>query len=105
MASVPSPNALGYAYRIADTAAWKAWLSRIAGSPTADLEVVHRTLRVRDQGAAARVAEAAQESSSVRRCLRQRSRRRPRQSPASAPACDRHRKSAAGPAPVDARRV
>ena len=30
-------------------ASWNAWLSGIAGHPTADLEVVHRTLRVRDQ--------------------------------------------------------
>ena len=57
-----SPNALGYAYRIADASAWSAWLSRVAGRPAADLEVVHRTLRVRDQGSAARVAEAAPES-------------------------------------------
>ena len=55
----PSPNNLGYAYRIADPTAWKAWLSRMAGRPTADMEVVHRTLRVRDQGPAARVVEAA----------------------------------------------
>ena len=51
-----SPDALGYAYRIADTHAWKAWLSRIAGHSSADLEVVQRTLRVRDQASAARVA-------------------------------------------------
>ncbi len=44
-----SPNALGYAYRVVDTNAWNAWLSRMAGRPAADLEVVHRTLRVRDQ--------------------------------------------------------
>jgi len=55
----PSPNALGYAYRIADDTAWSAWLSRIAGHPAADLEVVRRTLRVRDQASAARVAEGA----------------------------------------------
>ena len=55
----PSPNALGYAYRIADETVWNAWLSRMAGRPMADLEVVHRTLRVRDQGLAARTAEAA----------------------------------------------
>jgi acyl carrier protein/NAD(P)-dependent dehydrogenase (short-subunit alcohol dehydrogenase family) len=55
----PSPNNLGYAYRIADTTAWNAWLSQMAGYPTADLEVVHRTLRVRDQGPAARVVETA----------------------------------------------
>jgi len=57
-----SPNALGYAYRIADATAWNDWLSGIGGRPVADLEVVHRTLRVRDQGLAARVTEAAQES-------------------------------------------
>jgi 3-oxoacyl-(acyl-carrier-protein) synthase/acyl carrier protein/NAD(P)-dependent dehydrogenase (short-subunit alcohol dehydrogenase family) len=56
-----NPNALGYAYRIFDTHAWNAWLSRMAGRPSADLEVVHRTLRVRDGGLAARVAEAAQD--------------------------------------------
>ncbi|MFI5107260.1 MAG: SDR family NAD(P)-dependent oxidoreductase [Terriglobales bacterium] len=55
----PSANTLGYAYRIADTAAWQIWLNRIAQYPTGDLEVVHRTLRVRDQGARARVAEGA----------------------------------------------
>jgi acyl transferase domain-containing protein/NADP-dependent 3-hydroxy acid dehydrogenase YdfG len=56
-----SPNALGYSYRIADASAWSAWLSNIAGHPAADLEVAHRTLRVRDHAAAARVSEAAPE--------------------------------------------
>ena len=56
------PNALGYSYRIADETAWNAWLSRMAGRPIADLEVVHRTLRVQDQGLAARVAATAQDS-------------------------------------------
>jgi 3-oxoacyl-(acyl-carrier-protein) synthase/NAD(P)-dependent dehydrogenase (short-subunit alcohol dehydrogenase family)/acyl carrier protein len=55
------PSDLGYAYRIADENTWKTWLSQIAGYPTADLEVVHRTLRVRDQRPAARLAEVAQE--------------------------------------------
>jgi acyl transferase domain-containing protein/NAD(P)-dependent dehydrogenase (short-subunit alcohol dehydrogenase family) len=55
----PKPNALGYAYRVADEAAWNAWLSRMAGRSVADLEVVHRTLRVPDQGLAARVAATA----------------------------------------------
>ena len=55
-----SPNALGYAYRIADQTAWSAWLTRIAGYPTADLEVVQRTLRVRDQASAKRLANVAQ---------------------------------------------
>ncbi len=58
----PKPSALGYAYRIADKPAWSAWLSRMAGRPVADLEVVHRTLRVPDQGLAARMAETAKDS-------------------------------------------
>ncbi len=61
----PKPDALGYAYRIADSAAWSAWLNRMAGRPAADLEVVHRTLRVRDGGPMTRVADAAQESKLV----------------------------------------
>jgi len=48
-----SPNALGYAYRIVDTAAWNRWISGLAGG-SAELEVVHRTLRVPDQAGAAR---------------------------------------------------
>src|SRR5664279_604605 len=56
------PNALGYSYRIADKTAWDAWLSRMAGHPVAGLEVVHRTLRVPDQGLAARIAGAAKDS-------------------------------------------
>ncbi len=51
----PAPNALGYAYRIADPAAWQEWLARIA-APGAELEVAHRTLRVRDNGSAAQAA-------------------------------------------------
>jgi NAD(P)-dependent dehydrogenase (short-subunit alcohol dehydrogenase family)/acyl carrier protein len=57
----PSPNALGYANRIADPAAWKAWLGRVTGYPAAELEVVHRTLRIRDQGPATQVAETNQD--------------------------------------------
>ena len=56
------PNTLGYSYRILDEKTWKTWLSQIAGHPTADLEVVRRTLRVRDQVAAARSAEVTQNS-------------------------------------------
>jgi len=58
----PSPNKLGYAYRIADETAWNAWLARMAGHSAAALEVVHRTLRVKDQVAAARITEAGKES-------------------------------------------
>jgi acyl transferase domain-containing protein/acyl carrier protein len=60
-----SPNALGYSYRIADTAAWNSWLAGLAGNPGADLEVVHRTLRVRDAKTAARAAEANPELRTV----------------------------------------
>ena len=56
-----SPNALGYSYRIADQTVWQNWLDRIAGH-AADLEVVHRTLRVRDAGVPARVETAEQAS-------------------------------------------
>ena len=42
------PECAGHAYRIADTNAWNAWLSGIAGHPVAELEVANRTLRVRD---------------------------------------------------------
>ena len=56
------PNALGYEYRIVDENCWKAWLSQIAGYPTANLEVVRRTLRVVDQGSGARFAEVDAES-------------------------------------------
>ncbi|HXZ47166.1 MAG TPA: beta-ketoacyl synthase N-terminal-like domain-containing protein, partial [Pseudolabrys sp.] len=53
------PNALGYEYRIADQNAWNDWLSTVAGTASANLEVVARTLRVRDQRTATRVAEIA----------------------------------------------
>ena len=56
------PSELGYAYRIVDEDCWKHWLSQVAGYPTADLEVVHHTLRVRDQRAASRLPEVAQKS-------------------------------------------
>ena len=60
------PNALGYAYRIVDENSWKTWLSRVAGYPTADIEVVRRTLRVRDQGSAARPVEVAKKAEPAR---------------------------------------
>ncbi len=54
----PSPNALGYDYRIEDAQAWNAWLARVAGHPVAELEVVRRTLRVPDNGVPARAVAA-----------------------------------------------
>ena len=56
-----SPDDLGYAYRIADNAAWKAWLGTIARRDDSNLEVVHRTLRVQEKARPAQVTEAARE--------------------------------------------
>jgi 3-oxoacyl-(acyl-carrier-protein) synthase/acyl carrier protein len=47
----PDPHSLGYGHRIVDGAAWQHWLDEITGHP-ADLEVAHRTLRVRSGEAA-----------------------------------------------------
>ena len=55
----PAPSALGYRYRIVDETAWSEWLKRISGYASADLEIVQRTLRVRDQGAASRIVASA----------------------------------------------
>ena len=41
---------LGYDYRIADRAAWAAWLRRVSGYDDPQLEVVQHRLRVVDQG-------------------------------------------------------
>jgi acyl transferase domain-containing protein/NAD(P)-dependent dehydrogenase (short-subunit alcohol dehydrogenase family)/acyl carrier protein len=43
------PNDLGYGYRIADRSAWDAWLNKVTGRQSPDLEVVQHTLRVRDK--------------------------------------------------------
>jgi len=59
-AARPSPTDLSYAKRIADTSVWDTWLAKMAGHAGADVEVVQRTLRVRDTVAAAQpVAPAA----------------------------------------------
>jgi acyl transferase domain-containing protein/NAD(P)-dependent dehydrogenase (short-subunit alcohol dehydrogenase family) len=58
-------SSLGYAYRIADAPTWSAWLSRIANKPSAELEVVSRTLRVKDQGPTKRAAATVQEYQEV----------------------------------------
>ncbi|HYA23165.1 MAG TPA: acyltransferase domain-containing protein, partial [Terriglobales bacterium] len=60
-----SPNNLGYTYRIVDNDAWNTWLTRIVGRPAADLEVVQRTLRVRDRGLASRSLEPAEEPKAI----------------------------------------
>jgi acyl transferase domain-containing protein/acyl carrier protein len=55
-----APDALGYVYRIADEATWNRWLTEIAGCANPQLEVVKRTLRVRDKRMQARIAAKAQ---------------------------------------------
>jgi len=50
----PRPSALGFSHRIEDPAAWSAWLARVTGQAAPQIEVVQRTLRVKDVGAAAR---------------------------------------------------
>ncbi len=53
----PAADALGYASRIADPDAWQSWLLRVGGGT--EIEVVHRTLRLKD-GKAAAIRQARQ---------------------------------------------
>ncbi|HNB69930.1 MAG TPA: beta-ketoacyl synthase N-terminal-like domain-containing protein, partial [Acidobacteriota bacterium] len=48
-----APEALGYEYRVYDRTQLNQWLSTISGYPTTQLEVINRTLRIKDQGAPA----------------------------------------------------
>ncbi len=59
------PNALGYANRIADGNTWSTWLSQTAGFAAPELEVVKRTLRVRDRGPHVGVAAAPEAAIAV----------------------------------------
>ncbi len=45
------PEKLGYEGRIQDQAKFDAWIARASGQPKAQLEVVHRILRIRDNAA------------------------------------------------------
>jgi len=47
------PDELGFDYRVADRATWRAWLVRVSGEDEPRLEVDHRRLRVADPRAAA----------------------------------------------------
>jgi len=58
------PNALGHTYRIADQMVWSSWLKQITGYPAAELEVVNRTLRVRDRGPLSAAVHAGLKSES-----------------------------------------
>jgi acyl transferase domain-containing protein/NAD(P)-dependent dehydrogenase (short-subunit alcohol dehydrogenase family)/acyl carrier protein len=53
------PNALGYRYRIEDASAWNNWLKRLTGYDAPELEVIHRTLRAKDQGPTVRIENGA----------------------------------------------
>jgi NAD(P)-dependent dehydrogenase (short-subunit alcohol dehydrogenase family)/acyl carrier protein len=60
-----SPEELGFSHRIADAAAFTSWLGRLSGYPAPELEVDRRTLRVKDQGPAARPARPAAETAAA----------------------------------------
>ena len=49
------PDSLGFGYRVQDPNAWKAWLNRVSGYDSPEIEISHRTLRVKDQGPVRRV--------------------------------------------------
>ena len=51
------PDQLGHSYRVSDRIAWNHWLTGITGRPDVELEVVNRTLRVRDDAAVPQITE------------------------------------------------
>ncbi len=53
-----APDALGFHYRITNPDTWRNWLARVTGYDSPEIEVVQRTLRVKDQGAGRFVAPA-----------------------------------------------
>jgi acyl transferase domain-containing protein/acyl carrier protein len=53
------PARLGFAGRIADPAAFEAWLAALSGQETAELEVERRTLRIKDVRAVVRAERSA----------------------------------------------
>ncbi len=55
----PHPSATGYPSRIADEQRWNHWVEVVSGHAGAELEVVKRTLRVRDMGPADAAVKAA----------------------------------------------
>ncbi|ABF39470.1 beta-ketoacyl synthase [Candidatus Koribacter versatilis Ellin345] len=60
-----TPSALGFQRRIADREVWSQWLEKVANVSNPDLEVVNRTLRIRDSGAPAVVAVTATKGAAV----------------------------------------
>jgi acyl transferase domain-containing protein/acyl carrier protein/NAD(P)-dependent dehydrogenase (short-subunit alcohol dehydrogenase family) len=45
-----TPDALGFAYRVIDENSWRAWVKQISGYEMPEVEIVSRTLRIKDQG-------------------------------------------------------
>ncbi len=52
-----SPGELGFGYRVADPARFRAWLSAVSGYDAPQTEVEKRTFRVKDQGVPARPSQ------------------------------------------------
>jgi acyl transferase domain-containing protein/acyl carrier protein/NAD(P)-dependent dehydrogenase (short-subunit alcohol dehydrogenase family) len=65
------PNDLGHSYRIVDGDAWRGWLTRMAGHAGAELEVVRRTLRMRQAGAESGRTQDSQQHVTVPVAVRQ----------------------------------
>jgi acyl transferase domain-containing protein len=59
------PSALGYQNRIADEGVWSKWLAAAAEVPAPELEIVHRTLRVRNTDARVAVASTPVKQAAV----------------------------------------
>jgi acyl transferase domain-containing protein/acyl carrier protein/NAD(P)-dependent dehydrogenase (short-subunit alcohol dehydrogenase family) len=45
-----APDDLGFQHRVADPAVWETWLRRVTGYEAPELEIVQRTLRLKDHG-------------------------------------------------------
>jgi acyl transferase domain-containing protein/acyl carrier protein len=54
--SRPDTDRLGYEYRIQDPASWQHWLQQVTGDEAVEVEVIQRTLRVKEGSGAGRVA-------------------------------------------------
>ncbi len=54
------PDDLGFRHRVANPEAWEAWLRQVAGVDAPELEIVQRTLRVRENGVGHRSVAVAQ---------------------------------------------
>jgi acyl transferase domain-containing protein/NAD(P)-dependent dehydrogenase (short-subunit alcohol dehydrogenase family)/acyl carrier protein len=75
-----APSALGYGYRIEDPAVWSDWLKHLTGYESPDLEIVNRTLRVKDQGPTTRIENGTSTFSALQSDVQQ-----PQSLPAPAP--------------------